>query len=129
MRLAAVLAARATKDKEQNDCKEMHQTRVAHLTACLTQAQMKPKTYAKSSDGQNRLTNLAHTELRAAAQNTVLAELKAAVQNTSDPIRLVARPLSMGGGADATMGGGIGFGSPGQHAPPPRSQSKAKTRL
>ena len=35
----------------------------------------------------------------------------------------------MGGGADATMGGGIGFGSPGQHAPPPRSPSKAKPRL
>eukprot|EP00961_Rhodomonas_salina_P069576 934030-Rhodomonas_salina.1 len=35
----------------------------------------------------------------------------------------------MGGGADATMGGGIGFGSPGQHAPPPRSPSKVKPRL
>ena len=44
MRLAAVLAAREAKDKEQRDGKEMHPTRVAHLTACLTQAQMKPRT-------------------------------------------------------------------------------------
>eukprot|EP00961_Rhodomonas_salina_P264345 3572746-Rhodomonas_salina.1 len=98
MRLAAVLAARATTDKEQNDGKEMHPTRAAHLTACLIQAQMKPKPDAQSSDGQNRLTNLAHTERAAAPQDTVLAELKRFLSETvtSDPLLNVPKNVLSG---------------------------------